>query len=153
MFQESLEEGVGKYYLTSLSQLLRKDVTGNINQNLTYIADPTCLKAWSVLEKCVRSKDVKTPFTLANGGDSEHWPHEAKPIESHLHTPDEACGDVHQHSHSHSHGNYLHEDSFGHESKLETLTLLRYFADGFKAMEEKKVHIADLGKLNEQFGN
>ena len=136
MFKETSVETEGKYGLTNLSQLLRNDIKGKISlkNDFEMLSDPVCLKAWAVLEKCVRSEKHLVPYNEVSGDSSASHEHEH--------------GQEHSQEHSHKHGHGQEHSHEGHEwdaSTIETLTLMKYYSHGFKELEAKKAQIVDLG--------
>ena len=136
IFLETVVEEGARYSLTSLSELLRDDIKDRTSLKSTFenMADPTCLKGWAVLENCVRSKKSKIPF-YEGFGDSSCDHGKASKMES---------ADFCPHTHEHTHGDGDEHEHFD-ESIHETFILMKYYAHGFKDLEDRKAHLMDLG--------
>ncbi|KAI6655549.1 (RS)-norcoclaurine 6-O-methyltransferase-like [Oopsacas minuta] len=135
VFQESLIEEEGRYSLTRLSELMRNDIKGRISlkNGFEMMVNPTSINAWSRLENCVRSKKLKIPYDEAMSDSSCHHAKEGSIVSTE--------SSPHEHSQQ-------HEDEYSHEhdeSIYETHILMKYYAHGFKELEDKKAHILDLG--------
>ena len=118
------------------------------------LSDPVCLKAWAVLEKCVRSEKHLVPYNEVSGDSSASHEHEHGQEHSQEHEHKHGHGQEHsqehsqEHEHKHGHGQEHEHSHEGHEwdaSTIETLTLMKYYSHGFKELEAKKAQIVDLG--------
>ena len=146
IFQEIVVDEGARYNLTSLSELLRDDIKDRISLKSTFenMADPSCLKGWAVLEDCVRSKKSKIPYNEGFAGSScDHGT--ASSMES-----ADQCPHTHEHAHGDTHGDTDEHDEHEHfdESIHETSILMKYYAHGFKDLEEKRAHLMDLGMFS-----